>query len=228
MDAKTILTCLREELGLDSPIAALKQVRQKPAAIEEYRDKNNICYMIREALDENKTFYTIYENHVCTLGCTATGLDPLNTQLSTEQREASEELHVSAINVFPSKEIQAKAEREANRLFPKFAEEFKAIIIGPFESVADADVLIMLCTPEQVHLLTRAYCYATGSFIKGYAGMGACRILLPDAFLNKEPTYSVSDRSWRKALNIPADKLTLVTPPEKLIVMINNLSESQV
>ena len=100
--------------------------------------------------------------------------------------------------------------------------------MGPYESVPQADVLIMICTPEQVHLLTRAYCYATGSFIKGYAGMGACRIILPEAFLNREPTYTVSDRSWRNALKIPPDKLTFVTPAEKMGIMLNNLSKSQV
>jgi uncharacterized protein (DUF169 family) len=88
-------------------------------------------------------------------------------------------------------------------------------------------VLIILCNAEQVHLLTRAYCYATGSFIKGYAGMGVCRMLLPYAFLNKEPTYTVSDRAWRRALKLSPDELTLVTPPDKLIIMLDNLEGSK-
>jgi hypothetical protein len=57
--------------------------------------------------------------------------------------------------------------------------------------------------------------------------MGACRILLPYAFLNKEPTYTVSDRSWRKALNLSPNELTLVAPPDKLIIMLENLEESK-
>ncbi len=99
--------------------------------------------------------------------------------------------------------------------------------MGPFGEVIDPDLLLMLCTAEQVHLLTRAYCYATGSFVKGYAGMGACRMLFPHAFLNKEPTYTVSDRTWRKALKISSHELTMVTPPDKLIIMLETLEESQ-
>ena len=52
-------------------------------------------------------------------------------------------------------------------------------------------------------------------------------MLLPYAFLEKEPTYTVSDRAWRRALNLSPDELTLVVPPEKLLIMIEHLEESQ-
>ncbi len=227
MDPKTIALRLKEDLGFESTIIALKQVKEKPSNIEAYGDKNNICYMFREVLEERKTFYTIFEEHVCTLGCIATGLGSISNETINAEPAGSGDIHVG-VNIYPSMEIQKKSEQEASRLFPKFKEEFQAIIIGPFEALPEADVLIMICTPEQVHLLTRAYCYATGRFVKGYAGMGVCRMLLPDAFLNKEPCYTVSDRSWRKALNIPPDKLTLATPPDKLVVMLENLDKSQV
>ena len=126
MNVNGIISTLKQELGFDSTIIALQQAKEKPSDIEEYRDKNNICYMMCEVLEEKKTFYTIYENHVCTLGCTATGLDPVHNVLSDEERQASEEIHVGSINVFPTTEIQARAEKEATRLFPKFQEEFKS------------------------------------------------------------------------------------------------------
>jgi uncharacterized protein (DUF169 family) len=147
--------------------------------------------------------------------------------MSDEQREESQGYHVRAINIFPSEAIQAKAEKEADRLFPKFQEVYKAVIIGPFEGVPEPDVLIILGTAEQVHLLTRAYCYATGSIVQGFAGMGVCRMLIPYAILNREPTYTVSDRAWRNALKLSPDELTLVTPPEKLVIMLENLGESK-
>ena len=39
--------------------------------------------------------------------------------------------------------------------------------------------------------------------------MGACRMLLPLAFINKEPVFTISDRAWRRALQLAADELTL-------------------
>ena len=218
---------LKDELGIKKEIIALKQVEEEPSGLQAYGDKNHICYMMGEVLEESKTFYTVLEDHVCLLGCAATGLDPSLQNLSNEKRQESDLLHVGSINIFPSEEIQAKAEKEAASLFPTFKEVYKAIIMGPFGSVSEPDVLIILCNAEQVHLLTRAYCYATGSFIKGYAGMGVCRMLLPYAFLNKEPTYTVSDRAWRRALKLSPDELTLVTPPDKLIIMLDNLDGSQ-
>jgi uncharacterized protein (DUF169 family) len=227
MDASTIKQLLKDELGIEKEIVALKQMKEEPPRLEAYRDKNNICYMMGEVLEEGKTFYTVLEDHVCLLGCAATGLDPALQKISDEQRRESDQFHVGAVNIFPSETIQAKAEKEAGQLFPEFKEVYKAIIMGPIESVPEPDAVIILGTAEQIHLLTRAYCYATGSFVKGYAGMGACRMLLPHAFLNKEPTYTVSDRSWRKALNLSPNELTLVTPPDKLIIMLENLEESK-
>jgi hypothetical protein len=76
-------------------------------------------------------------------------------------------------------------------------------------------------------LLTRAYCYATGSFIKGFAGMGACRMLLPRVIINKEPVFTISDRAWRRAFSLAPDELTLATPLDTLIIMLENLDQSQ-
>ena len=147
--------------------------------------------------------------------------------MSTGERAQSDEFHVASVNIFPIEAIQAKAEQEADLLFPKFKEVYQAVIMGPLGSIPEPDVLIVFGTPEQVHLLTRAYCYSTGSFIKGYAGMGACRMLLPHAFINKEPVFTVSDRAWRKALQLAPDELTLVTPPDRLVIMLEHLEESQ-
>ena len=227
MDAMVIKQRLKDELGIEREIVSLKQVKEEPSQLKEYGDKNNICYMMGEVLEEGKTFYTTLEDHVCLLGCAATGLDPTLQKMSDDQRQESKQFHVGDINIFPTETIQAKAEKEAGQLFPRFEEIFRAIIMGPIESIPEADAVIVLGTAEQIHLLTRAYCYATGSFVKGYAGMGACRILLPYAFLNKEPTYTVSDRSWRNALNLSPHELTLVTPPGKLVIMLENLEESK-
>ncbi len=227
MDTEAIKRVLRNETGINSEIIALKQAKEEPAGIKKYGDMNNICYMFGEVLEEGRTFYTTLEDHVCLLGCAATGLDPSLQTISDKQLQDSESFHVGSINIFPTEELQAKAEKEADALFPKFQEACKAIIIGPFGNVPEPDVLIILCTPEQAHLLTRAYCYATGSIVKGYAGMGVCRMILPSAFIDKEPSYTVSDRAWRRALNLKHDQLTLVTPPDKLTIMLENLELSK-
>ena len=227
MDVATVASFLKDELGMQKQIIALKQAKKEPFGVEAYNDKNHICYMMGEVLQEGKTFYTTLKDHVCLLGCAATGLDPALQSMNPEQRGESAHFHVGAVNVFPTEAIQAKAEKEANALFPKFKEVYEAVIMGPLVQVSEPDVLILLGNAEQVHLLTRAYCYATGSVIRGYAGMGACRMLLPHAFLNKEPIYTVSDRTWRNALQLAPDELTLVTPPDKLVIMLENLEESK-
>jgi uncharacterized protein (DUF169 family) len=227
MDDQTLRRIVKEDLNIRKEVIALRQCKQEPADFPAYRDKNNICYMMGEVLEEGKTFYTVLDDHVCLLGCAATGLDPALAIMNDGQRRESESYHVSAINIFPTEAIQQKAELEARALFPGFGEVFKAILMGPLGSVPQPDVLIVLATAEQVHRLTRAYCFATGSIIKGFAGMGACRMLLPRAFINQEPVFTVSDRAWRRALKLMSDELTLVTPPAPLITMLENLEASQ-
>jgi len=219
MRADTIQTLLHGKLGIKKSVIALKLARQEPAAIEKYSDMNNICYMMAEVLEENKVFYTTLENHVCLLGCAATGLDPALSLMGDDE-------HTASINIFPTEEIQQRAEAQAAALFPKYAAAYKAVIIGRLGSVEDPDALILFGTPEQVHHLTRAYCYATGTIIRGFAGMGVCRMLLPLACIDGEPAFSISDRAWRRAFNLAPDELTLVTPPEKLEVMLENLEQS--
>ena len=70
------VNCLKQTLKIEKEIIALRQLKEELPQFEVYQDKNHICYMMGEVLEEGKTFYTILENHVCLLGCAATGLDP--------------------------------------------------------------------------------------------------------------------------------------------------------
>ena len=76
MDIATIKSILHRQLGVKKTVIALQWSKQVPGDIKAYADKNNICYMFREVLEEQRTFYTTREDHVCLLGCAATGLDP--------------------------------------------------------------------------------------------------------------------------------------------------------
>ena len=39
--------------------------------------------------------------------------------------------------------------------------------------------------------------------------------------------FPIIDLTWRKALNLFPDELTLITPPGKLTIMVENLEESR-
>lgn len=225
MNITAIKAKLRDTLGIKKEVIALKCAKEPPAHIKAYEDINNICYMMGEVLEEKKTFYTTLKDHVCTLGCAATGLDPRLQRMDDAARKETENYHVATVNIFPTLEIQARAEQEAQMLFPHFNETFAAVIMGTLGDVPDPDALLLFGIPEQIHVLTRAYCYAAGTFIKGFAGMGACRMLLPYAIINKEPIFTISDRAWRRALRLAPEELTLATPLEKLVVMLEHLDK---
>ena len=226
MDSGVIKSFLKDKIGIKKGIVALKRLKDEPSTLEEYEGKSTICFMMQEALEENKVFYTTIKNRMC-LGCVATGMDRVPGELSEEELKQNVSFPVEAVNTFQSIEVAVKAEKEAARIFPKFDELYRATVIGPIERIKDPEVLIIFCNPEQANLLTRAYCYVTGTFIKGYAGIGVCRMILPEAFVNKEPTITVSDRTWRIALKLSPDELTLVTPPDKLMIMCENLEQSK-
>ena len=226
MELFNSLNYLKKFLQIEREIVGLQRLKDEPPVEEVYQDKNHICYMIGEVLEEGKTFCTILENHVCLLGCAATGLDPALSTLGDKDRSESDQFHVSGINIFPNDEIQCISEKEGALLFPQFKEGCKAIRIGPLADIPKPEVALFIGNPEQIHMLTRAYCYGTGHFVKGYAGMGACRMLFPQAFLNEEPTFTVSDRSWRKALKLNHNELSLVFPVNKLKIIVENIDQS--
>ncbi len=227
MDVTAIKSFLKEKIGIKKDTVALKRVREAPSEMEEYEGKSTICFMMQEALEEDKVFYTTTKNRMC-LGCVATGMDPAPGELGEEEIKQSVSFPVEAVNTFQSIEIAAKAEKEAVKLFPRFDKLYRATVIGPLAHVKEPDALIIFCNPEQANFLTRAYCYVAGTFVKGYAGIGVCRMIFPDAFVNKEPTITVSDRTWRIALKLAPDELTLVTPPDKLMIMMENLEQSKI
>ena len=69
MDNETAISVrLKDELGIKKEVIALKQVKEEPSGMQAYGDKNHICYMMGEVLEESKTFYTVLEDHVCLLG----------------------------------------------------------------------------------------------------------------------------------------------------------------
>jgi uncharacterized protein (DUF169 family) len=227
MDGTAIRSLVEEKVGIKKGIISLKRAKKKPSGIEKYEGLSTLCFIMREALDQNKVYYATTENRMC-LWCVAAGMDPAPGTLDEESLRESLKFPVETINTFESLDVAAKAEREAARLFPSFEELCEGVVVGPIESVSDPEVLIIFCNPDQANLLTRAYCYVTGSFLKGYAGIGACRMFLPDAFINKELTYTISDRSWRIILKLAPDELTLITPPDKLMIMLENLDRSKV
>ena len=226
MDAARMKSLLREKLGITREILALKRVQGEPEGIEPYTERNMMCGIMQDALEENKVYYMTIKNRMC-LGCVATGMDIWPGELDDDKLLEGVSFAVEAVNTFESAEVAAKAEKEAMKLFPRFEELYGSVVIGPLEKVTDPEVLIIFCNPAQANLLTRAYCYVTGTFVKGYAGIGACRMFLPDAFVNREPAYTISDRSWRIVLKLAPDELTLSTPPDKLEIMLNNLDRSK-
>ena len=98
MELLDSLNYLKKYLQIEREVVGLQQLRDEPPAEEVYQDKNHICYMIGEVLEEGKTFCTILENHVCLLGCAATGLDPGLSTLGGKDRSESDQFHVSGIN----------------------------------------------------------------------------------------------------------------------------------
>jgi len=227
MEQAAVKSFLHSTLGIKKSVVALRIQKDEPSGITRYADMNNICYMMAEVLEEDKVFYTTLEQHVCLLGCAATGLDPTLAQMSAEDRTKSDQFHTASINIFPTRLIQQKAEEQAGALFPRFADAYKAVVIGRLGSVPEPGALVLFGNPDQIHLLTRAYCYATGNIIKGFAGMGVCRMLLPIALISGEPAFSISDRAWRRAFNLSPDELTLVTPPSALATMVAYFNQSQ-
>jgi len=63
MDDLSLRHRLKEDLKNQQGGNSLRQCKEVPSDFQAYGDKNNICYMMGEVLEEGKTFYTILDDH---------------------------------------------------------------------------------------------------------------------------------------------------------------------
>lgn len=223
MDKKEIEKTLKEDLGIEKELIALKPLKEIPSDISHYEGvaTPGLCTQIGEVLKDKKVFYTTRENQGCYEGLIATGVCEVSRE---EYRETLKEI----LEAYPyHKDIDTAMSfyEECIKSIKLPKVENKCLVVGPLSKVEDPDLILIFCTPKQADILIRVQAYV-GDLFKGFGGSGGCIFTIRYAFSNREPTFTTSDLSWRMFVGLNENEMTITYPYEKLVAIASYIKST--
>jgi len=223
MTKQEIEKALKEDMGIQKDIVALKALKEIPGDIPRYEGVAipGLCAQIGQVLQDGSMFYTTRENHQCYEGLIATGVCELSRK---DFREAVE----SFIEEMPlHRDIDTAMdfyEKCINTI--KVPEKKNAcLVVGPLSKVEEPDLVLIFCTPKQADIFMRIHAYV-GELVSGYGGSGGCIFNIRQAFYTGQPSFSTSDLSWRLFIGLTENELTVTYPYEKLSAIAPHITST--
>jgi len=214
MNKETIEKILKEDLGVQKELIALKPLKEIPLNIPPYEGvaTPGLCTQVSEVVKKKNVFYTTRENHQCYEGLIATGVCELSKK---EYKETITEL----LKTYPyHKDVDTAMnfyDRCIESIKPPKVEN-KCLVVGPLSKIDDPALVLLFCTPKQADILIRVQAYLGGLF-KGFGGSGGCIFTIRYAYSNREPTFTTSDLSWRMFVGLNENEMTVTYPYERLV-----------
>ncbi len=214
MNKQQIEKTLKDDLGIEKEIIALKPLKDIPADIPRYEGMAapGLCTMIGEVLNDKSISYSVREHHQCYEGLIATGVCDVSRD---EYREAVE-LWIDTCPYHRDMDTAMEFYEKCITTIKVPPVENKCLVVGPLGKVDDPDLVIVFCTPAQSEVFNRAQSYL-GNMVTSYGGNGGCIFNIRGPFLTRQPTYSTSDFPWRTFVGLNDNEMTVTYPYERLV-----------
>lgn len=157
-----MLECLK--LGT-SPVAIklIPKGERIPEGIEKVNGAIRHCQFVDRVRRTGEEFYTLGDDQMCKGGAGAMGLGSLPPKV------ASGEFYYKGLKQFSTQDAAKRTIEMVPTLNPDTTE---AVLYAPLEKTTFMpDVVLVICNPKQVMLLTQAYMYKTGGRLEvSFAG----------------------------------------------------------
>ncbi len=221
MEKKDTIRTLKEDLKVKKEIIAIKVMKEKPSSIAQYDGQATpgMCALVGEILKGRGLCYVTQNNLGCFEALTGTGTCPnmpreeyLQFMIEQNRSYPMHEDDVTLVNYYD----------KVDSFFKHPAIDGTGIIVGPFASVDDPDLVLLFLTPHQGDILTRARAYL-GDYTRGFGGMGGCIFTIRYSFVTGDPSFSTSDTAWRMFAGLAEDELTYTFPYLKLCAIADRI-----
>jgi len=157
-----IIECLKLKT---SPVAVklVPKGEKVPEGIKKVDEPMRHCQLVDRVRRTGEEFYAMGEDELCKGGAGAMGLGEMPPKV------ASGEFYYSSLKVFSTPEAAKRTIDMVAKLPPNSTE---AILYAPLEKTTFVpDVILVICNPKQIMLLTQAYMYKEGGRVEtGFAG----------------------------------------------------------
>jgi len=221
LDSRKLDAALKQKLGLDKNIAAMKFYDKAPAGVPVEKGPHFWCGMCGDVFNgEGDPLFFSHDASTCG-GCVNIGLRaPRATR--EEFETATNASVVGEGNLYVSKEVMTK-NRNA---FPQFKKRFAGLVVGSLEQMKSPDLVIFPISAHQLCMISTAYAFETGELITGVAGKSTCLMTIPTALMDNRPVFCAGDHGGRMFMQLSHDELLICFPFQLIPGLVKNLDRT--
>jgi uncharacterized protein (DUF169 family) len=213
-----IIDCLKLAT---SPVAVklIPKGGEVPAGMNKVDETMRHCQLVDRVRRTGEEFYTLVEDHMCKGGAGAMGLGEMPPKV------ASGEFYYNKLKQFSTQGAARRTLEKVPKLPPNSTE---AILYSPLEKTTFIpDVVVVICTPKQVMLLTQAMMYKTGGRIEtSFAGkQSLCSDGVVQVYKEGKIGVTVGCSGSRTYTNISDEEMIMGIPIELLASVAEGIKE---
>lgn len=198
-------------------VALIRKEEEIPKGIKKIEEGMKHCQMVDRVRSTKEEFVAYLADQACKGGAAALGLGHMPPKL------ASGEFYHKNLKHFKTLEASRKTLEKVPMLE---AESMKAVLYGPLEKVSFMpDVVVIICSPIQIMLLTQALLYNEGGRVEAeFAGkQSICSDAVAEPYLSGKVGITVGCSGSRKFTGIKDSELTMGLPVGKLKELMEGL-----
>jgi len=198
-------------------VALLPKGAEVPENIHKIDQGMRHCQIMDRVRKSREEFYATLEDHTCKGGAGALGIGHLPPNV------ASGEFYYGTLKHFKSLEASKRTIEKVPRID---AESKIASIYAPLESASFMpDVVVIICSPKQVMLLTQAILYNEGGRVEAeFAGkQSLCSDAVAQPYLTGKMGITVGCTGTRTYTGMQESELTVGIPAKLLKDVVEGL-----
>jgi len=195
-----------------SPVAVklIPKGGEVPEGMKKVDEAMRHCQLVDRVRRTGEEFYTLGEDQMCKGGAGAMGLGEMPPKV------ASGEFYFNKLKQFSTQGAARRTLERVTKLPPNSTE---AILYSPLEKATfTPDVVVVICTPKQVMLLTQAMMYKMGGRIEAsFAGkQSLCSDAVVQAYKEGKVGVTVGCSGSRTYTKIADEEMIMGIPIEHL------------
>jgi len=198
-------------------IALLAKDEEVPVGIKKIEKGLKHCQMVDLVRNTKTEFLAYLADQTCKGGAAALGLGHMPPKL------ASGEFYHEKLRHFKTRKASKKTLEKVPMLKAK---SMQAVLYGPLETLRfKPDVVVIICSPMQIMLLTQALLYNEGGRLEvEFAGkQSICSDAVAKPYLSSKVGITVGCTGSRKFTEIKDSELTIGLPIAKLKGLMEGL-----
>lgn len=206
---------------ITSPVAVklISKGREIPAGINRVDLGMTHCQFVDRVRRTGEEFYTLGEDQLCKIGAGTMGLNEIPPEVF------SGESYYKEFKLFST---QGAARRTVEKIPVLPPDSVESVMYSPLEEASFVpDVVVFICNPKQVMLLTQAYMYkAGGRFETSFAGaQSLCSESVVQVYKEGRVGVSVGCIGSRGSTEMEDEEMLMGIPVELMADVVSGLKE---